>query len=225
VSVGGKPRHKTAYLGDFLFAPGDLNRMVSTLSGGEKARLILARMMLAEANLLILDEPTNDLDIPTIQLLDDSLSNYNGCVIMVTHDRFFLDKVATGILSFEGDGGVRYTEGDYTLYRNRLAEERAARESERKESAPAPEDPKKPSGPSARKGLTFGERLELEAVEKTIAVLEARRAELSGFLADPAAHAAGREEIRNWSDAFAQVEKEIEETMARWEELERKRDA
>jgi ABC transport system ATP-binding/permease protein len=225
VTVGGKPRHKTAYLADFLFLPGDLNRMISTLSGGEKARLILARMMLAEANLLILDEPTNDLDIPTIQLLDDSLSNYNGCVIMVTHDRFFLDKVATGILSFEPDGGVRFTEGDYTHYRNRLAEEKTAREADRRESAPAAAAPKKEGKAPSRKGLTFKERLELESIEKNIATLEARRKELEGFLADPAAHASGREDLKDWSDEFARIEQDLEAILIRWENLEARRGA
>ncbi|KAF0217710.1 MAG: ATP-binding cassette subfamily F, partial [Geobacteraceae bacterium] len=103
VQAGGEKRHKIGYLEDFLFPASDRMRKIKTLSGGEKSRLILAKLMLEEANLLILDEPTNDLDIPTLQLLDSALAGFPGCVLMVTHDRFFLDKVATGILAFEGE--------------------------------------------------------------------------------------------------------------------------
>jgi ATP-binding cassette subfamily F protein uup len=224
VTVGGKPRHRSAYLADFLFQPGDLNRQVSTLSGGEKARLILAKMMLADANVLVLDEPTNDLDIPTIQLLDDALSGYDGCVIMVTHDRFFLDKVATGILCFEGDGRVRYTEGGYADYRSRIAGENEAEAARRKEKVDSP-DPKPASVSRARKGLSYMENRELESVEREIETLEDRRKELAGFLADPASHASGRGELKAWSDEFVEIEKNLEEKLARWENLEEKRQA
>jgi ATP-binding cassette subfamily F protein uup len=224
ITVGGKPRHQSAYLADFLFQPGDLNRRVSTLSGGEKARLVLAKMMLADANVLVLDEPTNDLDIPTIQLLDDALSGYDGCVIMVTHDRFFLDKVATGILSFEGEGRVRFTEGDYSHYLSRVSDEKKAETARRKETA-GPPPTQAPTPARARKGLSFKENRELESVERDIEALEARRKELAGFLADPAAHAAGRDDLNVWSDEYVRIEKSLEEKLARWEILEQKREA
>jgi ABC transport system ATP-binding/permease protein len=218
VTLDGKRRHKTSYLGDFLFEPSDQKRLIRTLSGGEKARLILARMMLEDANLLILDEPTNDLDIPTLQLLDDALMEYNGCVLMVTHDRFFLDKVATAILCFEGDGKVVYSEGNYEAYRERMKEEKV----EKVSNSPQPPSTRRP--PTARrKGLSFKEARELEEVERDVAGLEARKAELERFLADPAAHAGGREEIQSWSTEYAEIEKFLGKKIARWEVLEAKR--
>ncbi|HJV36221.1 ABC-F family ATP-binding cassette domain-containing protein, partial [Geomonas sp.] len=126
VTCRGEKRHKIGYLEEFLFSPEDRRRPVGSLSGGEKSRLILARLMLQDSNLLVLDEPTNDLDIPTLQLLDASIAAFPGCVLMVTHDRFFLDKVATGVLAFEGEGVVTFHEGNYSNYRERAEAARAA---------------------------------------------------------------------------------------------------
>ena len=223
VTLRGERRHKTAYLADFLFEPQDQKRIVRSLSGGEKARLILAKLMLENANLLVLDEPTNDLDIPTLQLFDDALIGFNGCVLMVSHDRFFLDKIATGILSFEGDGVVRYTEGNYESYHERLRREKET-------GSPAPADVIIAEGPPAvktqnpKKGLSFKETRELETLETEIERLESRKAELEKFLADPT-HYAGGGTVRSWADEFATVEKTLHEKMARWEVLGTKRQA
>ncbi len=222
VTVGGERRHKIGYLEEFLFPPSDRMRRIDTLSGGEKSRIILARLMLADANLLILDEPTNDLDIPTLQLLDDALTRFKGCVLMVTHDRFFLDKVATGILAFEGEGKVVFHEGNYTFYRELRAQ---ALKAESKGGAdgrgvvpPAPvrERPRK-------RGLTFAERQELERVEQEIARLELRMAEVEAALADPAAYAGAPGGIAALSSEFAQLGENLEVLLSRWEELETKR--
>ncbi|QSV44566.1 energy-dependent translational throttle protein EttA [Geobacter benzoatilyticus] len=222
VTVGGERRHKIGYLEEFLFPPSDRMRRIDTLSGGEKSRLILARLMMADANLLILDEPTNDLDIPTLQLLDDALTRFKGCVLMVTHDRFFLDKVATGILAFEGEGKVVFHEGNYTFYRELRAQ---ALKAESKggtdgkgvvSSAPVRERPRK-------RGLTFAERQELERVEQEIARLELRTAEVEAALADPAAYAGVPGGIAALSTEFAQLGKDLEVLLNRWEELETKR--
>ena len=224
VTVGGERRHKTSYLGDFLFEHSDQKRLIRTLSGGERARLILAKMMLENANLLILDEPTNDLDIPTLQLLDDALIGYNGCVLMVTHDRFFLDKVATGILSFEGDGNVRYTLGNFEAYQERVAREREERRDAEKAFPSAEPAPRTPEPAKSRhKGLSFKEKGELEEVERAIENLESRKKDLEGCLADPAAHAAGRDEIQRWGRELAEIEIALEEKIVRWEALESKR--
>jgi ATP-binding cassette subfamily F protein uup len=225
VTVKGERRHKTSYLGDFLFEHYDQKRVIRTLSGGEKARLILAKMMLENANMLILDEPTNDLDIPTLQLLDDALVGYNGCVLMVTHDRFFLDKVATGILSFEGEGRVRYTEGNYETYRERLKNE--------KESGPARELPlparagvespvPKVSSPAGAKALGYKEKRELEELERAIETLEGRKKELEIFLADPAKYAKKPNALKEWAEEFLKIEQTLIEKIARWEVLEGK---
>ncbi|WDT76425.1 MAG: ABC-F family ATP-binding cassette domain-containing protein [Candidatus Manganitrophus sp.] len=232
VTVGEQRRHKTGYLADFLFEHHDQKRYIRTLSGGEKARLILAKMMLESANFLILDEPTNDLDIPTLQLFDDALVGYNGCVLMVTHDRFFLDKVATGILSFEGEGRVRYTEGNYETYLTRLKNEEALAKGEKVPSADrrdgleksaANGSSQKSTAPVDRKGLSFKEKKELEGIEREIEKLEARKRELEIFFADPSAHTKSAAGVTDWSNELSQIEKTLEERIARWEALESKR--
>uniref|UniRef100_A0A831U3A3 ATP-binding cassette domain-containing protein n=1 Tax=Geobacter metallireducens TaxID=28232 RepID=A0A831U3A3_GEOME len=222
VTVGGEKRHKIGYLEEFLFSPSDRMRRIATLSGGEKSRLILARLMLADANLLVLDEPTNDLDIPTLQLLDDALTRFPGCILMVTHDRFFLDKVATGILSFEGEGRVVFYEGNYSLYRELRAQTQKGEDrgtaGVRGAAAPGPvrERPR-------RKGLTFAERQELERVEAEIARLERRSAEVEAALADPAVYAGVPGGIAALSTELARVGEDLEVLLGRWEELETKR--
>lgn len=221
VTIGGERRHKTSYLGDFLFEHHDQKRIIRTLSGGEKARLILAKMMLENANMLILDEPTNDLDIPTLQLLDNALVDYNGCVLMVTHDRFFLDKVATGILSFEGAGKVRYTEGNYETYRERLKyeRERGSRSDLPEVNGDANDFAVTPSGSASRKGLSFKEKRELEGLEKEIEKLETRKKELETFLGDPIAHGAEPGGVTGWADEFSQIDRTLQEKISRWEIL------
>ncbi|GFO61246.1 ABC transporter ATP-binding protein [Geomonas silvestris] len=216
----GEKRHKIGYLEEFLFAPEDRRRPIGSLSGGEKSRLILARLMLQDANLLVLDEPTNDLDIPTLQLLDASLANFPGCVLMVTHDRFFLDKVATGVLAFEGEGSVIFYEGNYTNYRERKEENRvaavAAQRVEKKD-APAARPEK------AKKGLTYAERIELEKLEANIGVLEQEFAEVEKQLADPSCYAAVDGGIAAISANYSRLEGELATSYARWEELELKK--
>ncbi|WP_298438319.1 energy-dependent translational throttle protein EttA [Geobacter sp.] len=216
VTVGGEKRHKIGYLEDFLFAPSDRMRRIATLSGGERSRLVLARLMLEDANLLILDEPTNDLDIPTLQLLDDALVRFNGCVLVVTHDRFFLDKVATGILAFEGEGRVTFYEGNYTLYRE-LAEQPAG------SAKPKPVRGEAVRERPRKKGLTYGERLELERVESDIERLELRKGEVEAQLADPAAYGSAQGGIGALSAEFTRLEEELGALLLRWEELETKR--
>ena len=220
VTVAGVRRHKTGYLSEFLFEPSDQRRLIRTLSGGEKARLMLARLMMEEANLLILDEPTNDLDIPTLQLLDDCLLNYNGSVLMVTHDRFFLDKVATAILGFEGDGRVRYILGNHEVYRDWMKAEEAARRLESKRH-PSPSLNERVISPSKkRKGLTFKEKGELKMIEEEIETFEAKKKELEGLLADPGIY--GREEIQRWGEELMYVEQRLSDRLNRWEALESK---
>ncbi|AJE03940.1 energy-dependent translational throttle protein EttA [Geobacter pickeringii] len=222
VTVGGEKRHKIGYLEDFLFAPSDRMRRISTLSGGERSRLVLARLMLEDSNLLILDEPTNDLDIPTLQLLDDALVRFPGCVLMVTHDRFFLDKVATGILAFEGEGQVTFHEGNYTLYRERMAQAANAGKQEAKDAGKAARADAARDKPRKR-GLTYGERLELERVEADIERLELRKGEVEALLADPAAYGSVEGGIGALSAEFTRLEEELGALLVRWEELETKR--
>jgi len=218
-SGNGEKRHKIGYLEDFLFSPEDRRRPISSLSGGEKSRLILARLMLQDSNLLILDEPTNDLDIPTLQLLDASLASFPGCVLMVTHDRFFLDKVATGVLAFEGEGAVTFYEGNYSNYRERKEQARVAESVQRVEKREAQAvRPEK-----VKKGLSYAERLELERLEEGIATLEQQFAAVEAMLADPGSYAGAEGGIAGISANYSRLEAELAASFARWEELEIKK--
>ncbi|MFQ5580107.1 MAG: ABC-F family ATP-binding cassette domain-containing protein [Nitrospiria bacterium] len=228
VTVRGERRHKVGYLGEFFFEAHDQKRLIRTLSGGEKARLILAKIMLEKTNMLILDEPTNDLDIPTLQLLDDVLVNYDGCVLMVTHDRFFLDKVSTGILSFEGEGRVRYTEGNYAVYQERLKAEKKdqAKKLPERSSGDGSSSTGKKKMPNApkRKGLSYKVKRELESIEGEIENLETRKKELETFLAGPEAHSLEKGNLESWSIEYAEIETALQEKMDRWEILESMRE-
>src|SRR5690606_5782554 len=132
VEIGGRRVHLRSWLEDFLFPTERQQQKVSSLSGGERNRLMLAKLFMQPSNLLILDEPTNDLDLVTLQVLEAALVDYPGCVLMVTHDRFFLDKIATALFVFEGDGVVHRHEGGFELYRRlREARDNAAAEAAR----------------------------------------------------------------------------------------------
>ncbi|TGU71115.1 ATP-binding cassette domain-containing protein [Geomonas terrae] len=218
-TANGEKRHKIGYLEDFLFSPEDRRRPVGSLSGGEKSRLILARLMLQDSNLLVLDEPTNDLDIPTLQLLDASISSFPGCVLMVTHDRFFLDKVATGVLAFEGEGGVTFYEGNYANYRERREAARLAASAQRVEKKEA----QAAKAEKPKKGLTYAERIELEKLEGSIAALEKEFAEVEALLGDPSRYGSVEGGIATITADYGRLEAELAKAFERWEELETKK--
>lgn len=218
VKIGDETRTRTSYLESFLFSFSDQKKLVRTLSGGEKARLILAKIMLENNNFLLLDEPTNDLDIPTLQILDEALTSFNGCVLMVTHDRYFLDKVATGILSFELEGGVHYIEGNYEIYLNWKAKrEEEEKKGFKKETPTFPA----PSLKKGKKGLTFKEQRELESIEKEIEALEAKKSDLTGRMANPSG--TSHEVLKKFGREFQEIETALAEKVLRWESLENKK--
>ncbi|HYO72930.1 MAG TPA: ABC-F family ATP-binding cassette domain-containing protein [Archangium sp.] len=208
------------YLDDLLF-PVPMQRMkVKALSGGERNRLLLARLFLEGANVLVLDEPTNDLDIVTLNILEGLLLNFTGSVLLVTHDRYFLDKVATSILAFEGDGKVVRYEGNFAMYR-RLKEQAQARAA----AAPAPSAKKTEPVPQAepkqaRKPgkLSYKEQRELEGMESAIEAAETRKAELEAQLVDPSVYSSGSKaaEVQKELDVTAA---EVERLYTRWQEL------
>ncbi len=222
VTVAGEKRHKIGYLESFLFSAAEQRKRVSTLSGGERARLLLARLMLQGANLLILDEPTNDLDIPTLQVLEEALNDYPGCVLVVTHDRYFLDRVASGILHFEGGGRVVFYEGNYetfcTLKAQQLQEQKEQRKAEVKKAEPKEVTTKK------RAGLSYKEKLELEQVEQRIEALEGRKVEMEAALADPSRIPGGHQGMAELSREFTELEVALAALFERWEELELKKE-
>jgi ATP-binding cassette subfamily F protein uup len=225
VRIGTHRIHLRSYLDRFLFPPDRQSQKVSTLSGGERSRLILARLLLREANLLVLDEPTNDLDLPTLQVLEDLLLEFPGCVLLVTHDRYLLDKVATSMLVLDGEGSVIRLEGGYDRY----AEWREARDAgiraksiaDRQRTRSPSAEKRRPRSPS--RSLTWKEEREIEALEERIAQLEGERETLEVTLADPTFYSEGASDLRETATRFEQVTAELEETFLRWAELEEKR--
>ncbi len=221
VTVGGERTHLRSYLETFLFTPEQQRQKVRSLSGGERNRLLLAKLFLRDANLLVLDEPTNDLDLVTLQVLESVLAEWAGCVLLVTHDRFFLDKVATGLIVFEGNGELRRHAGGYDLYRRLRAQREAEaaasapRERERK-AAPAPVK----SAPDAARKLSYKEKKELEGMEAAILEAEARKEELGARLADPALYASAPAEVAEATAAFNEASRRVDDLYARWAELE-----
>jgi len=222
VSLGGHTVDAHAYLERFLFTGAQMRQPVRGLSGGERARVALAKLLSRGANLLALDEPTNDLDVATLGALEELLLDFDGCAIVITHDRWFLNRVATSILAFEGSGRVRLYAGNYDSYRqqrDRWEEEQRVREqSTRSKSA-------RPSAADRRpRALTYAERLELDGLLDRIGEAEERVAELQARLADPDLYASRGHEVgalqRELSDARTQAETLTE----RWEALERKKE-
>src|SRR4051794_37315800 len=222
VMVGGERVHLRSYLERFLFPVPQQRQKVSSLSGGERNRLLLAKLFLTDANLLILDEPTNDLDLVTLQVLESVLMEWSGCVLLVTHDRFFLDKVATGLIVFEGEGALRRHAGGYDLYRRlkeqREAEAAAVAASAKRPAAAAP--PGKSAQPERTRKLSWKEKQELEAMEAAILAAEQEKAGLEARLADPALYAGPPDEVARVTSAFQAASERVDALYARWGELE-----
>lgn len=225
----GHPIHFASWLDRFGFTTITHNRKVGTLSGGERNRLALARFLLTQANVLLLDEPTNDLDIETLNLLEESLLGFKGCVLVVTHDRYFLDKIATGILSYERDytapGVVSFYQGNYSTYRAlRLealeAERRAQLEAERaaKAKATAAQASEERAAPKPRK-LTYHERKELEGMEAQIEAADERVGALEEALGAPEVWQGDGAEGRRLEQALGEATVAAEALYARWEKL------
>jgi ATP-binding cassette subfamily F protein uup len=192
IEIGGQRKHVKSYLSDFLFSPARAHSPVRSLSGGERNRLLLARLFARPANVLVLDEPTNDLDIDTLDLLEDLLESYDGTVFLVSHDRTFLDNVVTSTIAFEGDGNWREYEGgvqDWLIQSKRsralAASAPAPRESATDASTKiAPERPSEKSAQPSKKKLSYKEQRELEQLPQQIADLEAEQKALQDELAD-----------------------------------------
>ena len=219
VEIGGQKKHVIGYLEEFLFPAERARAKVSALSGGERNRLLLARLFARPANILVLDEPTNDLDIDTLELLEQLLQDYAGTVILVSHDRAFLDNVATQSIVFAGDGKLLEIPGgyaDWLAWRERTAPEPAPATKGPVKAAPAPVPPK-----PRKAGLAYKEQKELDALPGRIADLENEQADIAGQMADPAVYA---DHVRSAAlhTRAAQIEEELLGLLARWEELEAK---
>ncbi|MFZ6760714.1 ribosomal protection-like ABC-F family protein [Undibacterium sp. Ji50W] len=223
VEVNGQRKHVMSYLGDFLFAPERARSPVKSLSGGERNRLLLARLFAKPANVLVLDEPTNDLDIDTLELLEELLEEYTGTVFLVSHDRTFLDNVVTQVIVAEGEGQWREFIGGYTdweRYRSTVpavkaskAEQKPAVAAVSSMSAPAAAKPKK---------LSYKEQRELEELPKQIAALEAEQAFITEKLADANLYKNGPDQANQLNARHAEIDEQLLEALEKWEVIEAK---
>jgi ATP-binding cassette subfamily F protein uup len=217
VEIAGQKTHVIGYLEQFLFPPERARAKVSALSGGERNRLLLARLFARPANVLVLDEPTNDLDIDTLELLEQLLQDYSGTVILVSHDRAFLDNVVTASIAFEGEGKLVNVAGGYEDWKR----ERAARaEPAASESKPAP----KAGAPEPRREkrkLSYKEQRELEAMPERIKTLEQEQAALQAKLVDPQTYLDAGNDTAAMSARLEAVEMELLALLERWETLEK----
>ena len=209
-----------SYLKRFLFADERITTQVKYLSGGERSRLLLARILKSGGNFLILDEPTNDLDLPTLRVLEEALVAFPGVVLVVSHDRYFLNRVCTDILAFEGDGRIAHSVGDYDYYlekRKRQAEQAKAWENEAKNAAKQSAAPAKTSKP---RKLSFKETRELEGMEAQIHAAEAEIARIEGLFASPEFHRTHAAQTGQLTVQLAEAKENLTKLFARWEELE-----
>ncbi|MBL8403221.1 MAG: ATP-binding cassette domain-containing protein, partial [Dechloromonas sp.] len=214
VEIGGARKHVIGYLEDFLFAPERARSPVSSLSGGERNRLLLARLFAKPANVLVLDEPTNDLDIETLELLEELLQNYDGTLFLVSHDRTFLDNVVTQTIAAEGEGQWHEYAGgysDWASYKAGVAKEAARVKSEAKPVAKAPE-PVKPKGDK----LSWKEQRELEALPGKIATLEGEQADLTTRLEDPSIYQTDPQAAQRAAERLAAIDDELMILLERW---------
>jgi ATP-binding cassette subfamily F protein uup len=226
VEFGGQRKHVMSYLNDFLFSPARANSPVRTLSGGERNRVLLARLFALPANVLVLDEPTNDLDIDTLELLEELLQSYAGTVFLVSHDRRFLDNVVTSTIAWEGPGRWREYEGGYEEWKVQRARSlaiQAAAEAPVRASSPAPAGGSgsgasaKPAAPSRK--LSYKDQREFDALPARIEALEAEQKGLAERLADPAIYSEKAKLVAELQARHAAIDEELLAAMERWEKL------
>jgi ATP-binding cassette subfamily F protein uup len=221
IEISGQRKHVISYLGDFLFAPERARSPVKSLSGGERNRLLLARLFTRPANVLVLDEPTNDLDIETLELLEELLANYDGTLFLVSHDRSFLDNVVTQVIAFEGDGNLKEYVGGYEDW-VRVKKYEASQSATTKPIAPKVEaKAETPKAKSSAK-LSFKEQKELEEIPQKIEKLEREQEELAAALGAGDLYRDNPTHAKQLQERAAIIEDELLQLMARWEALEGK---
>ena len=220
IDLGGRRTHVMSYLQDFLFTPERARAPITRLSGGERNRLLLARLFAQPSNLLVMDEPTNDLDVETLELLEERLAEYSGTLLLVSHDREFLDNVVTSILVLDGSGVVEESVGGYSDWLARQAARMKSRSSGSAQKAaqqrPRPADRKPGTGP---RRLTYSEQKELEALPERIDGLERAIAERTERLSDPALHTGAAEGVTELNREIETLQAEVDAAYERWEAL------
>ncbi len=217
VMVGGQPKHVVGYLKEFLFDDAQARAAVKSLSGGEKARLLLAKLMAKTSNLLVLDEPTNDLDVETLDLLQELLDDYDGTVLLVSHDRDFLDRVATTTIAMEGNGRATVYAGGWSDYIAQCGEINQKKEDKTKSSKPKVKQEAKP-----KHGLSFSEKHRLEKLPAEIARLEAEIAKLEELMSDPELFTREPVKFQKATDALVERQKKLSAAEEEWLMLEEK---
>ena len=219
VMIGGQAKHVVGYLKDFLFAPEQVRTPLRALSGGERGRLMLARALAKPSNLLVLDEPTNDLDLETLDVLEEMIGDYSGTVLLISHDRDFLDRTVNAVLVPEGNGKwVEYAGG----YSDMLAQrgDDIRKPAAKPAAAPAKPKPARPVAEAARRKLNFNEKHALETLPNRMAALEAEVRRLQDKLADPQLYVRDRATFDKASTALAAAQAELHAAEERWLELE-----
>ena len=228
IEINGQNKHVISYLGDFLFAPDRIRTPAKALSGGEQNRAILAKVFSRPANILVLDEPTNDLDIETLELLEDILLKFDGTVLLVSHDRQFMDNVVTSLMVFEGDGKIGEYVGGYSDWARRGGKLFSFEDSEKSSGGPSTKkleekpEPKK----AQKKKLSYKEQRELEALPGQIEALEISQAELEKHMSQPEFYDNqddGEKSVEKTLKQVAYVQSQLEKTYERWEDLEKLR--
>lgn len=237
IMVRGQPRHVVAYLKDFLFDESQARGPVKALSGGERARLLLARIMARPANLLVLDEPTNDLDIETLDLLQELIADFDGTVLLVSHDRDFIDRVATTTIAMEGDGRATIYAGGWSDYRAQAAAQAPERAVSRAATAsspaispaaaqkPAPQSGRGAERPAPRAGLSFTQRHRLEALPAEIDRLTDEIGKVESLLSDPDLYARDPDRFEKASRLLADRQAKLDMAETEWLKLEELREA
>ncbi|WP_374585455.1 ATP-binding cassette domain-containing protein [Ideonella dechloratans] len=230
IEIGNQRKHVMSYLGDFLFSPARAHSPVKSLSGGERNRLLLARLFARPANVLVLDEPTNDLDIETLEMLEELLQDYDGTVFLVSHDRRFVDNVVTSTLVAEGDGLWREYEGGISDWQAQSARSAAAQDAAQKAAAKAAAKaepaaapvaaPVAPPAPAeAKRKLSYKEQREFDELPGKIEALEMEQAELGALLADSDFYNRAPQRVAEVTQRHAQIEEELMALLERWEAL------
>ncbi|WP_263141735.1 ATP-binding cassette domain-containing protein [Pseudomonas sp. RIT-PI-AD] len=227
IVIDGQSRHVLSYLGDFLFSPQRARTPVKALSGGERARLLLAKLFSKPANLLVLDEPTNDLDVETLELLEEVLLSFQGTVLMVSHDRAFLDNVVTSTLVFEGEGRVREYVGGYQDWLRQggsprllgVGEGKETRDAKASGAAPQPAVAEPSKAEPAKKKLSYKLQRELEAIPAQIEQLERELARVQAETADPAFYQRPSAQTASTLERLEKLQHELDALLERWAEL------
>ncbi len=209
------------YLRNYLFQDEEIHSQVGKLSGGERNRVVLAVILKRGGNFMLLDEPTNDLDLPTLRVLEESLNAFEGCLAVVSHDRYFLNRVCTHILAFEEDGTLTFLPGDYSYYAERRRERQAEARKDERRTAPVET---RPRNTRTAPKLTWAEKKELEGMEERIAQAESEVAEIEGIFQRPDYHEKFGTRTAELSANLAAAKEKVAQLYERWEELERKKE-